>query len=219
MINSNISALNPRLTRRKSIFSILSTLLIFISLNSLALNSLAINIDSEKRWAEQLRDNIVIGEPIEIPLTSGTEKTFFSIFTPHETSSPKGAIILMHGSGAHPDWGDIIHPLRVELPDKGWSTLSIQMPLELPEQKDPASRKIVIEASVARIEAAIQFLKSKQYQKIIFIAHSFGTLMALNLLQQKPDAKNSDKTPLVSAAIIIGTPSSGTEIPLNSPQR
>ena len=96
------------------------------------------NTDSEQRWAEQLRDNIVIGEPTDLPLTGvksdgsagkSAENTFFSIYTPHTTSSPKGAVILMHGSGAHPDWGDIIHPLRSELPDKGWATLSIQLPL------------------------------------------------------------------------------------------
>ncbi|WP_198266381.1 DUF3530 family protein [sulfur-oxidizing endosymbiont of Gigantopelta aegis] len=213
MIISNFSAFIPRLAPAKKEFLCLIGLLVFVSFDIQAMN-----IDSEKRWAEQLRDNIVIGEPLDLPLNSGSEKTFFSIFTQYETSKPKGAIILMHGSGAHPDWGDIIHPLRVELPDKGWSTLSIQMPLEDPEQKDPASRKKVIDASVARIEAAIQYLKAKQYQKVVFIAHSFGTLMALNLLQQKPDAANADKTPLVSAAIIIGTPSFGTEIPHSSPK-
>ena len=184
------------------------------------------NTDSEQRWAEQLRDNIVIGEPTDLPLTGvksdgsagkSAENTFFSIYTPHTTSSPKGAVILMHGSGAHPDWGDIIHPLRSELPDKGWATLSIQLPLAIPEQKDEESLKKVIDSSVPRIEEAINFLKAKSYDRIVLVSHSFGTLMALNFLQLKADAKNPDEIPLISAAVIIGTPSSGTSAPFNSP--
>lgn len=167
----------------------------------------AANSESEKRWADQLRDNIVIGEPVDLP--------FFALYTPrttaYTTAKQKGAVILMHGTGAHPDWGDIIHPLRIELPDKGWATLSIQLPLLLPDKKDAEAKKQVIESSAVRIDAAVKFLNSKGYDKIVLLAHSFGSLMALNYLQ-------TDKDPLkIKAAIIIGTPSSGTSAPLNSP--
>lgn len=161
------------------------------------------NTESEKRWADQLRDNIVIGEPVDLP--------FFALYTPHTTTQQKGGIILMHGTGAHPDWGDIIHPLRIELPDKGWATLSIQLPLLLPDKKDDETKQQVIESSAIRIDAAVKFLNSKGYDKIVLIAHSFGSLMALNYLQ-------TDKEPLkIKAAVIIGTPSSGKSAPLNSP--
>lgn len=161
------------------------------------------NSDSEKRWAEQLRDNIVIGDPVDLP--------FFALYTAHTTAQQKGAVILMHGTGAHPDWGDIIHPLRIELPDKGWATLSIQLPLLLPDKKDAESKVQVIESSAARIDTAIKFLNSKGYKKIVLIAHSFGSLMALNYLQ-------TDKDPFkITAAVIIGTPSSAKSAPLNSP--
>ncbi len=161
------------------------------------------NSESEKRWADQLRDNIVIGDPVDLP--------FFALYTPHTTTNQKGAVILMHGTGAHPDWGDIIHPLRIELPDKGWATLSIQLPLLLADKKDAESKKQVIESSTARIDAAIKFLNSKGYNKIALIAHSFGSLMALNYLQTDKDSLK------IKAAIIIGTPSSGKSAPLNSP--
>ena len=168
----------------------------------------AANIESEKRWADQLRDNIVIGEAVDI--ADGADK-FFAIYTAHTTAKAKGSIILMHGTGAHPDWGDIIHPLRTELPDRGWGTLSIQLPLLLTEQTDDESKKKVIAASVARINAAIQFLEAKNQTEITLIAHSFGALMALNYSQSdKVSAK-------LKSVIIIGTPSSGNSIPLNSP--
>ena len=216
----NISAFNPLFSSKNKF------LLLIVGLISLtSYEVFAANTDSEKRWAEQLRDNIVIGEPVDLPLSSmasgadagkSTENTFFSIYTPHTTSTPKGAVILMHGTGAHPDWSDIINPLRSELPDKGWATLSIQLPLVFPEKKDADSLKKVIESSVPRIEAAISFLKTKSYNRIILVSHSFGTLMALNFLQLKVDAVDSDGVPLVSATVIIGTPSSGTSAPLNS---
>lgn len=186
----------------------------------------AANTDSEQRWAEQLRDNIVIGEPLELPLAdiksdtgavNNNNSTFFSIYTPQTTSTPKGAVILMHGTGAHPDWSDIIHPLRTELPDKGWATLSIQLPLAFPEQKDKESLQKVIESSVPRIKAAINFLKSESYEHIALISHSFGSLMALNFLQFEENITTADKKRLITAAVIIGTPSSGSSAPFNSP--
>ena len=207
----NISAFNPFNNFRLSIFTTLSSVFLLLS------SANATNIASEKRWAEQLRDNIVIGDPQDLPLngTSGGENTFFSIYTPHTTEKAKGAVVLMHGNGAHPDWNDVIHPLRVELPDKGWATLSIQLPLTFPDKKDPESRKQVIEASVARIDAAVNFLK-KSYEHIVFISHSFGSLMALNYLQLKNNVLDEDDNPPVHAAVIIGTPSQGDDIPLNS---
>jgi len=179
---------------------------------SLMISAQAANIESEKRWAEQLRDNLVVGDALDLPEgSSDAQQKFFAIYTEHTIPEPKGGIILMHGTGAHPDWGDIIHPLRTGLPDKGWATLSIQLPLLYPDKQDDESKKKVIETSVSRINEAISFLKSKKYTDIALIAHSFGSLMALNYCQSD---KASHK---VKAAIVIGTPSSGKTIPLSSP--
>lgn len=217
----NISAFKTLFSSKNKILLLLTGLACLMVTEVLALN-----IDSEKRWAEQLRDNIVIGDPVDIPLVgvkadsaagATAENTFFSIFTPHNTKYPKGAVILMHGKGAHPDWSDIIHPLRSELPDKGWATLSIQLPLPLPDKNDDESQKKIIEAATPRIEAAINYLKSNSYERIILVSHSLGSLMALNFLQLKADATNEDGTPIISAAIIIGTSNSGSIIPFNSP--
>lgn len=186
---------------------------IFSLLLTISITVQSANEASELRWAEQLRDNIVIGDPVDI---ADGAKTFFAIYTAHTTAKSKGAVILMHGTGAHPDWENIIHPLRIELPDKGWATLSIQLPL-LPVEKKPdkkkdnENKKKVIEASVSRINEAIKFLESKDYKKITLIAHSFGSLMALNYCQA-----DKETPPKIASAIIIGTPSSGKTPPLSS---
>ncbi|MCN4144936.1 MAG: alpha/beta hydrolase family protein [Thiohalomonas sp.] len=198
----------------------------------ISIEAYAMNTASEQRWAEQLRDNIVIGDAVDLPLSaskstpdsSATENSnsFFSIYTPHTTTKSNAAIVLMHGTEAHPDWNDIIHPLRVELPDKGWATLSIQLPLVFPtsdnkQEEDLQSRTQVIESSVPRIDAAINFLRAKGYDYISIVAHSFGTLMSLNYLQRKVDKVTAKGTLVINSAVIIGTPSSGTSAPLNSP--
>ncbi|MCK5664971.1 MAG: DUF3530 family protein [Thiotrichaceae bacterium] len=187
---------------------------LFALLLNFSLSVQAANEESEKRWAAQLRDNIVIGEPIDL---ADGPTTFFSIYSSHTTAQPKGVVILLHGTGAHPDWGDVIHPLRTELPDKGWATLSIQLPLlpienEADMKQDFAIKKQVIDASISRINAAIKFLQEKEYTKITLIAHSFGALMALNYCQS-----DATSPPIISTAIVIGTPSYTKTIPLNSP--
>ena len=200
--------------------SLASSLLFFSILSSHAINSA-----SEARWAEQLRDNIVVGEPLDLPLSSTDQqqdkKNFFSIYTVATTSEAKGALILLHGDGAHPDWSDIIHPLRVTLPDKGWASLSIQLPLRTTEEtinkeEQSKERVAVINASIARINAAIKFLRKKKYDYIVLISHSFGSLMSLNYLQSNADKKTPEGKPFINAAIIIGAPLLGQEIPLNS---
>ncbi len=192
-------------------------LAILLCLQTISVMASGINVASEKRWAEQLQDNIVTGEPVYLPPGSDqqSQEAFFAIFTPETTPKALGAIILIHGTGAHPDWGDVIHPLRVELPDRGWATLSIQAPLLYPDKKDPQSRKAVIEAALPRIRTAIDFL-SPNYPKIIIIAHSFGTLMALDYLQKNATDTLPDGSPTVKAVVIIGTPSEGDKIPFNS---
>ena len=35
----------------------------------------------------------------------------------------------MHGIGVHPNWDQVIRPIRVEMTTRGWNTLSIQMPV------------------------------------------------------------------------------------------
>ena len=210
----NISAINPLKSIQIRIFSLIPVvmLLILTELN-------AADTGAEQQWLEQIRNNIDIGQPQDLPLkdAAGADSTFFSIYTPHTTAKPKGAVILMHGLGAHPDWKDVIHPLRTELPDKGWASLSIQLPLSASAKQDESSQKQLIESTVPRIDAAIAFLRSQSYDYIALISHGYGSLISLNFLQAKADARTPDDKPLVNAAVIISTPSSGTSIPHNSP--
>jgi len=213
----NISAFNPLKTIQSRIFS-----LFFAFIGLIITEAIASETSNEQQWIEQIRNNIKVGQPQDLPVkgAAGDENTFFSIYTPHTTAKPRGAIILIHDIGAHPDWQDVIHPLRTEFPNKGWASLAIQSPpMSAKQQKNPNedSEKQLIESASPRIDAAITFLRSKSYTNIAIISHGFGSLISLNFLQAKVNAKTSDGRPLVNAAVLIGTPSSGTSTPHNSP--
>lgn len=46
----------------------------------------------------------------------------------HRTPEAQGAVLIVPDQGQHPDWPNLVSPLRHSLPDFGWYTLSIAMP-------------------------------------------------------------------------------------------
>jgi pimeloyl-ACP methyl ester carboxylesterase len=134
----------------------------------------------EKRWADQIVPTLVTGEAIWLEAPR-TEK-FLGIYT--EAKDAKGAIILAHGLGVHPDYG-IIGELRTRLADAGYTTLSVQMPLLAADA--PATRYPVLfwEAD-ARFAGALTFLRRKHYDKIWVVSHSMGSRMANHYISAHP---------------------------------
>ncbi|WP_131108930.1 alpha/beta hydrolase family protein [Pseudomonas sp. Sample_10] len=54
--------------------------------------------------------------------------TFLALWKPANTAEPKGAVIIVPGAGETVDWPQAIGPLRRQLPDAQWSSLSITLP-------------------------------------------------------------------------------------------
>lgn len=134
----------------------------------------------EKRWADQIVPTLVTGEAVwlEAPRT----QKFLGIYT--EAPNAKGAIILAHGLGVHPDWG-VIGELRTRLAEAGYTTLSVQMPILAAEA--PAARYPVLfwEAD-ARFAGALTYLRRKHYDKIWLVSHSMGSRMANHYVSAHP---------------------------------
>jgi dienelactone hydrolase len=53
---------------------------------------------------------------------------FLALWKPANTAEPKGAVIIVPGAGETVDWPQAIGPLRRQLPDAQWSSLSITLP-------------------------------------------------------------------------------------------
>jgi len=56
------------------------------------------------------------------------DATFLALWKPANTAEPKGAVIIIPGTGETVDWPQAISPLRNKLPDAEWSSLSITLP-------------------------------------------------------------------------------------------
>src|SRR5207247_7294882 len=134
----------------------------------------------EKRWADEIVPQLVSGEPVWLEAPR-TEK-FLGIYT--EAKNAKGAIILAHGLGVHPDYG-LIGELRTRLAAAGFTTLRIQLPILAADA--PAARYPVLfwEAD-ARFAAAMTYLKRKRYEKVVLLSHSMGSRMANHYVGAHP---------------------------------
>ena len=149
----------------------------------------------EKRWASQIVDDLIDGEAVWLELDG---HKFLSIYT-QAAGDAKGGIILAHGTGVHPNWAQVIYPLRVRLAEQGWHTLSIQLPVLANDVKyqeyiplQPEARK--------RFVKGVDFLKAKGVKSIGLIGHSAGALSATEYLATLRD-------PAVTWAVLVGVSS------------
>lgn len=133
----------------------------------------ASDIAKEKRWADQVVEAIIDGDAIW--LNDGNNK-FLGIYTEAEEDKAK-AVIIMHGTGVHPAWPQVVQPLRVGLIEHGWNTLSIQMPVLANEAEHEEYAPLYDEVA-PRIDAAIAYLKKAGVEDIVLIGHSQGASMA-----------------------------------------
>lgn len=141
---------------------------------------LASDLVREGRIAAEIEETILVGEPIQLEAEGDS---FLGIYTNETTRFTQGAAIILHGRGAHPDWVDVVYPLRSQLPDYGWKTLSIQMPLAPSGAGDWVYEALIPEA-FPRITAAVEYLKRQQVTNIVLIGHSLGARMGVAYLAQ-----------------------------------
>ena len=136
------------------------------------------DLEKEKRWSQQITDSLLVGDAVQLD-AGGTP--FLGIFTEAADGSTGRAVILAHGIGIHPDWPEVINPLRSELPEHGWSTLSIQMPVlgNEAELKDYAP---LFEEVAPRIRTAVKYLRDRGDKKIVLLGHSLGASMVATYL-------------------------------------
>lgn len=137
----------------------------------------------EKKWADEVVPGLVVGDPVYLQTPRGHHK-FLTLFTP--VADSRKAAIVVHGMGIHPDWG-MVGTLRTELADRGYTTLSIQMPILAADATGDAYPPTFPEAA-ERIAEAVAFLKAKGYTQLAVVSHSMGSRMSRVYLAGKPDA-------------------------------
>lgn len=143
--------------------------------------ALASDLAREKRLAEQNEDLIFDGEVIYL---ESVAHEFMNVYMETEAEKVKGAVIILHGRGFHPDWPKVVRPLRTGLTEDGWDTLSMQMPV-LEKQAKYYDYVPIFPEAFPRIEAGIDFLKAEGYKKIVLIAHSCSVHMVMAWVDAK----------------------------------
>jgi hypothetical protein len=110
-------------------------------------------------------------------LRGDDDRQFLVIDTEPGDTATTGTAIILHGRGLHPDWVNVVQPLRVGLPQHGWRTLSIQLPV-LDTAASYYDYVEIFDAAFPRIEAAVAHARAQGDGPVVLIAHSCGAHMA-----------------------------------------
>ena len=164
---------------------------LFVPLFAAAFAALAQDYAREERWKSEVLASLMVGEALQIAPPSG--RSFLGLHTAGKPEKP--AIVLVHGRGVHPDHG-VIGTLRASLSDRGFTVLSIQMPVLAGEPEGEAYRALFPEAS-SRIAAAAEWLGARGHKRLVLASHSFGSWMAQHHLE-------ATKAPRFAAWITMG---------------
>jgi pimeloyl-ACP methyl ester carboxylesterase len=142
----------------------------------------ASDLEKEQRWEEQVVGDLFDGEPVTL---NDGQYDFLGLIVQADPAK-ENAVVILHGIGAHPDWPQVVNPLRVQLAEAGWTTLSIQLPI-LDNEAEPAAYDAIINEASPRIAAALAYLQNQGASGSYIVAHSMGSRMASEFLA------NSDK--------------------------
>ena len=166
-------------------------------------SAVASDFEKEQRWRDEVEDLIMDGESIDLMVD---DRAIFSIFTEAATDSRLGMIVV-HGTGIHPDWEQVVQPIRVEMAEAGWHTLSIQMPI-LHNDAEYEEYAAIYPEVPGRLKAAERFMKEKGVETLLIVAHSQGATMSSYFLSRNPNQ--------VDGLIAIGMNSNQKDPNINS---
>lgn len=149
----------------------------------------------ELRIVDEIRDGIVVGEPVW--LQAGPLR-FLAIHAESELDEVRGGAIILHGRNANPTWVDVVQPLRAGLPGSGWETLALQLPVTAADAATGAATDLIPE-SFPRIAAAVEFFRRRGITDLVLIGHSLGARMAVEYLA-------AGGAPEIRALVAVGLP-------------
>ncbi len=132
----------------------------------------------EEKWLKLMKTSHIKKQIITLKSNKGP---VIALYLEQTNGRPQGGIIILHGRLQHPDWRELIAPLRKGFPKFGWTTLSIQLSLhsETADKKDYLKSN---DTNNARISTAITFLHSRKIHNIVIIGYELGANTAARFL-------------------------------------
>lgn len=163
----------------------------------------------EQRIADEIVDTILDGDAVRLHAADTGE--FLAIETMAAVQPAEGTVVILHGRGLHPDWVNVVHPLRVGLPHHGWNTLAVQLPV-LDGGAKYNDYVEIFDAAGPRIDAALARAREMSPGRVVLLAHSCGFHMAQHWLYQRGTAE-----PGFDAFVGIGMGATDAGQPMREP--
>ena len=136
----------------------------------------------EARWAAEVTPQLVVGDAVW--LATARHPRVLALYAEPAVKTGN-AVIVVHGLGVHPDW-NLIGVLRTALADRGFATLSVQMPVLAADARRDDYPPLFPDAG-ERLAAAIAWLHDKGYARIAVVSHSMGAAMVNAWLAQQDE--------------------------------
>lgn len=132
--------------------------------------------EREARWRDEVVPGLVVGDAVDIAGPGG--RSFLGLLTEPGGGARAATtlLVVVHGIGVHPDHG-IVGKLRMDLADKGYATLSIQMPV-MASDAPPEHYETLFGNAAERIAAAAAWARDQGYRDLVLVSHSLGSRMA-----------------------------------------
>jgi hypothetical protein len=140
----------------------------------------------------------------EILLLEAGGTRFAARFRDAVKADGHGGIVLLNDLDAPPETFDLPRLLGLQLPERGWATLTLQTPLR-EAGAPPGDYLPLLLETVARIRAAIAYLQSRQFTSIVLLGYRSGGLGVLRYLSGEPD-------PSVRAGVMVNTLPTGDQV-------
>ena len=137
----------------------------------------------EERWAQEVVPQVVVGDAVWLSLRG--RPRLLALYT-EPAGATKGAVVVVHGLGVHPDW-KLIGALRTQLAERGFATLAVQMPVLAAAAPRDDYRELFPDAG-DRLAAALAWLRAKGFTKIAILSHSVGAAMTDAYLARDDEA-------------------------------
>lgn len=154
----------------------------------------------EARWADEVVPQIVVGDAVW--LATPSRARVLAIHT-EPAGKAKGGVIVVHGLGVHPDFG-VAGALRSALVERGFATLSVQMPV-LAADAPREQYRAVLPLAQERIGAAVHWLRARGFAMVAIVSHSMGATMTDAYLARRDAARIEAWAPL-GMPVAFGAP-------------
>lgn len=148
-----------------------------------------LNIPPDAAREQAIQAQITARVPAsEVVLLDVDGAKVLALLAPQSAKQPRGVVVIAHGMDGGADEPGLIHSLRKQLPQYGWSTLSVQMPV-LPAGSPREAYGGIVEAAGKRIQAAVAHAQSLKQSNVVVIGQDVAAVAAISTLAESKDVK------------------------------